>query len=119
MDKYIEISLLYDFYGELLSQRQKNIIEYYYNDNFSLREIADEINISRQGVYDNLKRAEEQLYEFDEKLKLREKYLTTKMTITSAINSIQDCINITSQEQPLKTYLSNTQRNLEKLLKEI
>ena len=74
MDKFIKISILFDFYGELLSEKQKIIVDYYYNNNFSLGEIAEKVDISRQGVYDSLKRAEDLLYEFDSKLELMEKY---------------------------------------------
>lgn len=74
-EKNFIYSILYDYYGNLLKDNQANIIELYYNLDYSLSEIAEEINISRQGVYDALKRAEKALMEYEEKIKLHSKYV--------------------------------------------
>ena len=63
----LEMTLLYDFYGELLTQRQRMCFDLYYNQDFSLAEIAQELQVSRQGVYDNLSRAEASLRNMEEK----------------------------------------------------
>ena len=68
-------SILYDYYGSLLKDNQATIIELYYNLDYSLSEIAEEINISRQGVHDALKRAEKTLMEYEDKIKLHKKYV--------------------------------------------
>jgi predicted DNA-binding protein YlxM (UPF0122 family) len=65
-----EISLLLDFYGELLSERKQSVLALYYNEDFSLAEIAEEIGISRQGARDLIKKAEEELRHLEEKLGL-------------------------------------------------
>jgi len=70
----LRVTLLYDFYGELLTERQRNLIERYYNDDFSLREIGEELGISRQAVYESLKRAEKALEVFENKLGLVERF---------------------------------------------
>ena len=70
MAKNLEISFLLDFYGEMLTQKQREVIEYYYNDDLSLAEIADNEGITRQGVRDSIKRAEAQLLEMEERLGL-------------------------------------------------
>lgn len=75
MDKILQISLLYDFYGEMLTDKQKQVIELYYNDDLSLSEISQEINISRQGVFDLLKRSEKLLDYYEDKLKLVNKFI--------------------------------------------
>ena len=62
------MALLYDFYGGLLSERQRELCEYYYNDDLSLTEIAANTGITRQGVRDGLKKAEVILTEAEEKL---------------------------------------------------
>ena len=67
-------SLLYDFYGTLLNDSQRDIMELYHEDNLSLAEIADETGMSRQAVHYTLKKAEKALEEFEEKLRLIEKY---------------------------------------------
>ena len=57
IDDVIQTSLLYDFYGSLLTDRQREVMELYYGENLSLSEIAAEFSISRQGVHDALKNA--------------------------------------------------------------
>ena len=68
MDKNVEIALLLDFYGNMLTERQREIMNLYYEDNLSLSEIAEELNISKQGVSDSLKRSEKVLYDTESKL---------------------------------------------------
>ena len=67
MDDALEMTLLFDYYGELLTQRQKQCFDLRYNQDLSLSEIAQELNVSRQGVYDNLSRAEALLRNMEEK----------------------------------------------------
>ena len=69
-EKNLNISFLLDFYGELLPDRKRSVMEMYYNEDFSLAEIADEIGISRQGVRDIIKKSEDELFFFEEKLGL-------------------------------------------------
>ena len=69
-DHLTEASLLYDFYGELLSERQKEVLTLRYEDDLSLAEIAEELGISRQGVHDALKNGEKALQKYEEKLGL-------------------------------------------------
>ena len=78
-----EISLLLDFYGELLSERKQSVLALYYNEDFSLAEIADEIGISRQGARDLIKKAEEELRHFEEKLGLVERFEEAKHRIAN------------------------------------
>lgn len=117
LEKYIEISILYDFYGNLLSEKQKTIVEYYYNNNFSLGEIADEIEISRQGVYDSLKRAEELLHEYDSKLKLIDKYQENRELIISALAKLRDTIE--SENACCSEILIDVENDLKKALKQL
>ena len=75
LEKTARMNLLFDFYGQLLTSRQNAAIELYYGQNFSLKEIAEEVSVSRQAVHDNLKRAEQLLTEYEEKLGLTAKFL--------------------------------------------
>lgn len=84
MEKIFEQAMLYDFYGELLKDNQKEVFEDYVLDNLSLSEIAQERNISRQAVHDMIKRADKILNEYEHKLHLVEKF----MTIRNDINRI-------------------------------
>ena len=61
MDEIFKQALLYDFYGELLTKRQRDVMTLYHEENLSLSEIAEEFSISRQGVHDALKNAENKL----------------------------------------------------------
>ena len=77
-EKNLKIGFLLDFYGDVLSERRRTVLDYYYNDDLSLAEIADEIGISRQGVRDLIKKAEEELYFYEEKLGLAERFRRTR-----------------------------------------
>lgn len=74
MSKNLEISLLLDFYGDMLTDKQREVIEYYYNEDLSLSEIADNQGITRQGVRDSIKRAEFQLLDMEERLGLARRF---------------------------------------------
>ena len=78
MAKNLDVVLLADFYGEMLTENQRKFIEYYYSDDLSLSEIAQNEGITRQGVRDAVKRAEAQLYDMEKKLCLAER--TRKIT---------------------------------------
>lgn len=70
MAKNYKISLLLDFYGGMLTETQREMFEFYYNDDLSLSEIAENEGISRQGVRDSVKRAESQLIDMEKRLGL-------------------------------------------------
>ena len=78
MDEILKQSLLYDFYGELLTEHQKEIYEQFIVEDLSLSEIAKDAGISRQGVHDLIKRCNKILEEYEAKLHLVEKFLTIK-----------------------------------------
>lgn len=92
VEKLVEIGILFDFYGKLLSDRQYSAIELYYIHDLSLGEIGDELNITRQGVFDTLKRGEQKLYEYEEKLNLVKKFYSSHKNIKEIINISQDII---------------------------
>ena len=79
MAKNLEISHLLDFYGTMLTKKQRSVMEYYYNDDLSLAEIADNEGITRQGVRDFIKRAESQLIELEEHLGLVKRFQTMRV----------------------------------------
>ena len=78
MEKFVERTLLYDFYGELLTKRQQQIYESVVLEDYSLSEVAEELNISRQGVHDMIKRCDKALEGYEEKLHLVEKFVNIR-----------------------------------------
>lgn len=78
MEKNLTISMLLDFYGDMLTQKQRDYLGYYYNSDLSLGEISENEGITRQGVRDIIKRAETQLLEMEANLKLLEKFQQLK-----------------------------------------
>ena len=81
MDEILKQTLLYDFYGELLTKHQKEIYEQFVLEDLSLSEIAGEAGISRQGVHDLIKRCQKALEGYEEKLHLVEKFLCIKKQV--------------------------------------
>lgn len=90
LNKKLIISLLLDFYGQLLSEKQFEIMDYYYNDDLSLREIAEIVGITRQGVHDTIKRSEAFLEELETKLGLYSRWQSIQQQLelinTAVIN---------------------------------
>lgn len=74
MAKNYDIAVLIDFYGEMLTAKQRDFLEYYYNDDLSLSEIAENEGITRQGVRDAIKRAETQLQDMENRLGVAKRY---------------------------------------------
>lgn len=94
MEKNLEISVLLDFYGDILKEQQKEFLDYYYNDDLSLAEISEIAGITRQGVRDSIKRAEIQLYEMEGKLGLASRF----REVQSGIEEIIDCAEKIAEE---------------------
>ncbi|HEY4554215.1 MAG TPA: putative DNA-binding protein [Bacillaceae bacterium] len=87
LEKTTRINYLYDFYQSLLTQKQRSYMSLYYLDDFSLGEIAEEYGVSRQAVYDNIKRTEAMLEEYEEKLLLFQKF-QERMSIVAELKNI-------------------------------
>lgn len=90
MNSKTDISLLYDFYGELLKSSQQQVVELTVNEDLSLSEAADILGISRQGVRDSLNRAEKSLRDYESKLGLMEAYRKRVKRYGSILTLIND-----------------------------
>ena len=112
MNSKPEISLLYDFYGELLQSSQQKVIELYVNEDLSLAETAELLGISRQGVRDSLARAQRKLSEYEEKLGLYKAY-TLRRERSERITAILNKIKSTPERQEIDPLLDE----IEELLK--
>ena len=86
MDELFEKSLLYDFYGELLTEHQKSVYERFVFEDMSLAEVAEDEGISRQGVHDLIKRCDKILQDYERKLHLVEKFVMIKKKATEIEN---------------------------------
>lgn len=93
MDKIYYITLLLDFYGELLTPKQRSVMASYYFDDYSLNEIAEEHSITRQAVQDMIKRTEKLLNQYEEKLMLVDKYLKRKSKVDDIIRELDSLID--------------------------
>ena len=96
VDEITRASLLYDFYGALLTEKQRQVMALYHEENLSLSEIGQEFGISRQAVHDTLKKAEQALEEYEEKLGLIDKFLRTEQAIAAIEEEIGGLEKLTS-----------------------
>ncbi|GAB6180603.1 hypothetical protein JCM14036_19220 [Desulfotomaculum defluvii] len=115
MKEFHKVNLLYDFYGSLLTERQQNFIELYYGDDLSLGEIAEQFDVTRQAVHDTLKRAEQTLTNYEEKLGLVKKfsqeykYLEEAIYLIHQFNTGQETEGLHKAEKILQEILDNRQ----------
>ncbi len=116
-EKMVEMGLLFDFYGNLLSDTQYTVVEHYYIHDLSLSEIASNLNISRQGVHDALKRAEKKLYSYEEKLELVEKFEQNKEKTKDILKYIDE---IDEKAKQLNSYkMDENIKNIKKMVTDI
>ncbi|MCH5315077.1 MAG: DNA-binding protein [Eubacterium sp.] len=93
MPKNLEIPFLLDFYGEMLTKKQHDFLEYYYEEDLSLSEIAENEGITRQGVRDSIKRAETQLFDMEKRLGLARRFTELK----KGADEILECAEIINE----------------------
>lgn len=96
-EKDWNISYLLDFYGEILSEKKRGVMEMYYNEDLSLSEIAEQIGISRQGVRDIVKKTEEELFFWEEKLGLAKRDLELRGRAERILSLLQREQNLSSE----------------------
>ena len=99
MDKKIEISMLWQIYGALLTEKQKEYIDYYYNEDLSLAEIAQNDGITRQGVRDIIKKGEKKLFEYEEKLLFMKKTMNQEKQIENILAQLNKIHEDSSDEK--------------------
>ena len=109
-----EISMLYDFYGDLLTERQRTVLEYYYGDDYTLSEIAEHTGISRQAVHDTVHKAEKSLRSYEAVLGLVSRYRKTAAEIDRASAILQSVIAESDSEE-IREKLRLVQESLNRL----
>ncbi|MCG8401976.1 MAG: YlxM family DNA-binding protein [Firmicutes bacterium] len=110
MDKVTTVTLMFDFYGQLLTERQQKFIELYYGNDFSLGEIAQTCGVSRQAVHDTLKRAESMLHNYERKLQLVNKFLAQRNKLAEAARLLETC------QEPAPRQVSRARAILQEVL---
>ena len=102
VDAIAKASLLYDFYGALLTEKQRQVMALYHEENLSLSEIAQEFGISRQAVHDTLKKAELALEDYENKLNLIDKLVKTEEAIAEIDREIEKIAAVTKDSQTVE-----------------
>lgn len=74
LNERLELTELYELYNGLLTPKQCNIFELYYDDDYSINEICEILDITKNGVYNSLKQTEKKLFDFEQKLNIKQKY---------------------------------------------
>lgn len=95
MIEKMHVADLFAFYGELLTEKQKDVLSLYCLEDLSLGEIAADLNISRQGVFDNVKRATKTLESYELKLGLMEKFQSNKLLFNDISQKMNDLSHLT------------------------
>ena len=111
MDKKIEVSILCQIYGKLLTEKQYNFIDDYYNNDLSLSEIADNYGITRQAARDNIKKGENKLFEYEEKLGIMKTTLKNEKTIEDILMQINS-IQTSYSDKKIAKILENVKKQL-------
>ena len=111
MDKHIEIGILVGIYGKLLTKKQYDVINDYYNNDLSLSEIAENNNISRQAVRDLIKKGESKLFEYEEKLNIMKKTQINEQTIQNVLAQLSK-IGENSSDKKIEKILNEVQKEL-------
>ena len=111
MDKKVEVSILCQIYGKLLTEKQYNFIDDYYNKDLSLSEIADNYGITRQAARDNIKKGESKLFEYEEKLGIMKMTLKSEKTIEDVLVQISE-IQTNYSDKKIAKILENVKKQL-------
>ena len=110
-EEIVELSLLFDFYGEMLGEHKKKIFEDYVLNDLSLAEIAENYGITRQAARDNIKKGENKLFEYEEKLQIMKTTINTEKKIGKILAQIAT-INTQNSDEEIAEILENIKNEL-------
>jgi predicted DNA-binding protein YlxM (UPF0122 family) len=99
LEKVERMAWLMDFYGPLLTERQKRIMQLYYDNDWSLGEIAENYEVSRQAIYDVLRRAEKALEQYESRLGLVEKFKLNRRRLNMACELLKEIKNERNEDR--------------------
>jgi len=112
MERNVEIGLLFSIYRNMLTERQAESVDLYYNEDLSLSEISEHMRITRQGVRDNIKRAENTMFDVEKKLGLAKRFLTIK----EELRRIDDIIREIEQSPNIMYLSDDIKRKINQIL---
>ena len=115
MDKKVEVSMLLQIYGKLLTEKQYRVIDYYYNEDLSLSEIAENEEITRQGVRDIIKKGEKKLFEYEETLLFMKKTINQEKLAQSILENLNK-IQKESSDKKVSNILEEVKKELNCLI---
>ena len=114
MGKDLSVSVLLDFYKQLLTQKQSDALDLYYNQDLSLSEIAQHMGITRQGVRDNIKRGEKQLLSYEEELGLAGKFARVS-ALCDVVNRYLERLSEMNLPDSANEYLADIKYHMEQI----
>ena len=111
MENNVRVSMLMNIYGKLLTEKQYEVLDNYYNSDLSLSEIAENLNITRQAVRDNIKKGENKLFEFEEKLEIMKTTLQQEKKINSVLSELTK-LQANSSDKKVQKVLNHIMQEL-------
>ncbi len=111
MEKNVKVSMLCQIYGKLLTEKQYRFLDDYYNNDYSLSEIAENLGITRQAVRDNIVKGENKLFEYEEKLGIMKRTLTQEQQIVKILSELTK-IQTNFSDKKIASILENVKKEL-------
>ncbi|NLY52467.1 MAG: putative DNA-binding protein [Firmicutes bacterium] len=121
MDQTVHMGLLFDFYGQLLTEKQRLFFSLYHQDDLSLGEIAEQYGVTRQAVYDIIQRSQKSLTNFEEKLGLIKRYVRQREQLErlqGKLKELADELSLAAVSEPWQRQLAEVQELLAELLED-
>ena len=121
IDQTVHMGLLFDFYGQLLTEKQRLFFSLYHQDDLSLGEIAEQYGVTRQAVYDIIQRSQKTLSNFEEKLGLIQRHVRQREQLErhqAKIRELADGLSLVDVHEPWLSQLAEVQRLLAEVIDE-
>lgn len=115
MEKNVTVSILLDIYGKLLTDKQQDVLDLYYNENLSLAEIAEEVGITRQAVHDCIAKGEKKLFNLEEKLGIMKKTENQEEQLQKILSELSK-IQVKDSDKQINSIIENVVRELNRLI---
>ena len=115
MEKNVTVSILLDLYGKILTEKQQDVLDLYYNENLSLAEIAEEIGITRQAVHDCIAKGEKKLFNLEEKLGIMKKTEKQEVQLQKILSELSE-IQVKDSDEQINNIIENVVRELNGLI---